>query len=279
MTGLTLEAVIADFGHLPAAPEVVMQLLEYLKQEEVDADIVARMIARDQVLAAKSLRLANSSFYGLPRRVSTIHEAVVVLGQRTVGTMVTAMAITSRFQSLQVAGYDQRLFWLHNVGTAMCARVLAQRARINPESAFTVGLVHDIGKLVLATRFPEHFSSVIDYQRRQDCRMIEAERHVLGFDHTQIGAALAKEWKFAPEIGKAVAGHHAPEDHPASPLAALIHVANVMAHVLKFSEDGNDLAPRFSVDAWNRLGLDWVEFKGLMADIDAQRQDADLLLN
>jgi len=279
MTPLSLETVIADFSHLPASPDVVMQLLDYLKQDEVEADVVATMISKDQVLAAKSLRIANSSFYGLQRRVATIHDAIVVLGQRTVSTMVTAMAITSRFQSLQVAGYDQRNFWLHNVGTALCARALAQRVRVNPENAFTAGLLHDIGKLVLATRFPEHFASVHAYQIQQDCTMVDAEKNLLGFDHTQIGAALAQQWKFATEIGEAVGGHHTPEDHPASSLTGVIHLANVMAHVLDFSGGENDLAPRISEVAWNRLGLNWGDFKHLMAEVDAQRQDADLLFN
>lgn len=279
MSTLSLETVIADFGHLPASPDVVMKLLDYLKQDEVEADIVATMISKDQVLAAKSLRLANSSFYGLQRRVATIHDAIVVLGQRTVSTMVTAMAITGRFQSLQVAGYDQRIFWMHNVGTALCARALAQRVKVNPENAFTAGLLHDIGKLVLATRFPEDFASVIAYQTKQDCTMVEAEQNLLGFDHTQVGAALARQWKFANEIGEAVGGHHTPEDHLASPLTSVIHLANIMAHVLNFSGDENDLTPRISEVAWSRLGLKWEDFKQLMAEVSAQRQDADLLFD
>lgn len=279
MTPLTVGAVISDFGNLPAAPEVVMKLVEYLKQDEVDAAVLARMIARDQVLAAKSLRLANSSIHGLRRRVATISEAITVLGQQSIETMVTAMAVTGRFQSLQVAGYDQHKFWLHNVGAALCARALAKRTGVNPESAFTAGLIHDIGKLVLAVRFPQHFSAVIDYQRQQDCRMLEAERQVLGFDHARIGGALADEWKFAPEIGRAVTGHHVPEEHPASALTSVIHLADVMAHVLDFSRDENDLAPRISELAWDRFSLDWQEFKDLMAEVDAQRDDADLLFS
>ncbi len=279
MSTLTLEAVIADFSHLPASPEVVMKLLEYLKQDEVDVDTVVGMITQDQVLSAKSLRIANSALYGLQRRISTIQEAIVVLGQRTVSTMVTAMAITSRFQSLQVARYDQRLFWRHNVGTAMCAGALAKRLGFNQESAFTAGLLHDIGKLVLASRFPEHFAGVLDYQKQHDCHMNEAERQVLGFDHTQIGAALAKQWKFSPDISEGVAGHHAPEARSAASMADVIHLADLMAHVLDFTSSENDLAPDLSEIAWQRLGLNWEDFKRLMAEVEAQSQDAELFFS
>lgn len=278
-SALTLENVIADFGQLPASPKVVMDLLDYLKADEIDHDIVAQMISRDPVLAAKSLRIANSSFYGMQRKVSTIHDCIVVLGLRTVSTMVTAMAITGRFKTLQVENYDQRNFWLHSVNTALCARVLACRAGFNPESAFTAGLIHDIGKLVLATRFPEIFSEIVAYQTQHDCLMFDAEHDVLGFDHTDIGAALAQRWNFAVEIGDAVAGHHNPEDQPASSLAGLIHLANVMAHVLSIPGNENDLVPRLSAVAWNRLGLDWQDFKRLMAEVDAQRDDAEILFS
>lgn len=277
--GLTLAAVIADFSHLPASPDVVMKLLDYLREDEVEADVVARMIAKDQVLAAKSLRIANSSFYALQRRVATIQEAVVVLGQRTVSTMVSAMAITSRFQALQVAGYDQKMFWMHSVGTGLCARALAQRLRLNQESAFTAGLLHDIGMLVLATRFPADFAHVLEYRNAKDSRMIDAERQILGFDHTQIGAALAREWKFAHDIGEAVGGHHHPEQLGEKSLANLIHVADLMAHVLGFASGANDLAPRLDEAAWQRLGLAWSDFRALMAEVDAQRGDAGLFFN
>lgn len=279
MSTLTLENVIADFGQLPAAPEVVMNLLDYLKRDEVDHDVVAQMISRDPVLAAKSLRIANSSFYGMQRKVSTIHDCIVVLGLRTVTTMVTAMAVTGRFKNLTVENYDQRDFWLHSVVTALCARVLAGKTGFNPESAFTAGLIHDIGQLVLAIRFPTDFSEVIAYRIEHDCLLVDAEQEVLGFDHTQIGEALAQRWNFSAEIGDAVAGHHSPEDRTAKSLAGLVHLADIMAHVLTASEKGNALVPRLSAVAWNRLGLDWQMFKQLMAEVDAQRNDAEILFN
>ena len=277
MKPITLGTVIGDFGNLPSAPEVVTQLAEYLRQEGADIAVLAKMISRDPILAAKMLRLANSPAYGVQRRVSNIHDAVVVLGHKSIETMITAMAVTGRFQAVQIPGYDQRRFWLHNVGTAICARLLAKCVGANTESAFTAGLIHDIGKLVLAVRFPEHYAAVLDHQRQMDCRLLDAERTVLGFEHSQVGEALATEWKFTAEISKAVSAHHTPEDHPASTLASLIHLADIMSHILNFAAEKNNLAPRFSEFAWDRINIDWKEFKVVLAEADAQRQDADLL--
>ena len=97
---LTLAEVIADFNHLPPLPRVAMELMDYLQSSDVDPEHVARLLAQDQVLAAKSLRIANSSFYGLSRTISNIHEVITILGLRTVHTIVTTAAISSRFLAM-----------------------------------------------------------------------------------------------------------------------------------------------------------------------------------
>lgn len=279
MTPITLSAVIEDLGSLPSAPAVVTQLTEYFARDEVDSKVVAHLISQDPVMAAKCLALANSSVYGIQRRVSSIHDALSVVGLQAITTMVSSMAVAARFQQLKIPGYELRNFWLHSICTALSARALAKATRINPETAFTAGLLHDIGKLALAARFPEHFSAVLEYQKREDCRMFEAEKKILGFTHCQIGEAVAEKWRFSPEAARAVAGHHEPEDHPASTITSLIHIANVMGHVIGYMDDPDDLVPRISEFAYDRMGLDWSEIRAVMLEVDAQRQDAELFLN
>lgn len=279
MTPLSLSAVIDDLDNLPSAPAVVTQLTEYFGREEVDSKVVAHLISQDPALAAKCLALANSSVYGIQRRVSSINDALSVVGLQAITTMVSSMAVAARFQNLKIPGYELHNFWLHSICTALSARALAKVTRINPETAFTAGLLHDIGKLVLAARFPEHFSAVLEYQRHEDTRMFDAEKKILGFTHCQIGEAVAEKWRFSPEAMRAVAGHHEPEDHPASTITSLIHIANVMGHVIGYTNDPDDLVPRISEFAYDRMGLDWDEIRAVMIEVDAQRQDAELFLN
>jgi putative nucleotidyltransferase with HDIG domain len=279
MSEITLEMVVADLDQLPALPEVVQDLMEYLQLTEVDVAQVAYRIARDPALAAKLLHVANSSFYGLQRQVATIPDALTVLGLRAVGTLVTGAAVATHFQGLVVVGYDQRAFWLHSAGTALCARALARELDVNMENSFTAGLLHDIGRLILAARFPEKFHSVAIYRAEHDCYPIEAEQAVLGFDHTQIGAALAMRWKFPAEITAAIASHHKPMDMTANSLVDLVHLADVMAHVLEFPGGDDDLVPPLSHVTWNRLGIGWSEFKRLLGEVDTQRDDAEWVLS
>lgn len=279
MSEITLQMVVADLDRLPALPEVVQDLMNYLQRPEVDVGQVAYRIARDPALAAKLLRVANSSFYGLQRQVATIPDALTVLGLRAARTLIIGAAVVTHFQTLVVAGYDQRAFWLHSAGTALCARALARELGTNMENSFTAGLLHDIGRLILAARLPEKYRSVMAYRAEHDCYPIEAEQEVLGFDHTQIGAALAVRWKFPAEIAVAIANHHNPMDIPANSLVDLIHLADVMAHVLEFSGGNDDLVPCLSDVAWDRLGIGWVEFKRLLGEVDAQRDEAEWMLS
>ncbi|OIR00931.1 ribonuclease Y [mine drainage metagenome] len=277
MSEISLQTVVADLDRLPALSAVVQDLLDYLQRPEVDVGQVAHRIARDPTLAARLLRVANSSFYGLQGQVATIPDALVVLGLRAVRTLVTGAAVVGHFRTL-ATGRDLRAFWAHSAGTALCARILAREQAVSAENAYIAGLLHDIGRLILAARFPEADQRVESHRALRDCSSLEAEREVLGFDHAQIGAALAARWKFPAEIATAIASHHSPADQPDGALVDLIHVADVMAHALDFPGGEDDLVPRLSAVAWNRLGLGWDEFKRLLGEVDAQRGDAESVL-
>lgn len=269
--------VVANLEKLPALPEVVMDLLDYLQQANVDAGKVAQKIARDPALAARLLRVANSSFYGLQGRVATVNDALVVLGLRAARALVTAAAVINHIETLADGG-DRRAFWRHSGATALCARSLARLTGANPEGAYTAGLLHDIGRIALLVRFPGECRNVRAWRDRQDAYLLDAEREVLGFDHAQVGGALARLWKFPPEIEIAIAGHHTPAEQPATSLSDIVHVADILAHALDFFGAEDDPIPCLSHLVWRRLGLDWIQIKQLLAEVDRQRDDVDLVL-
>src|SRR5512132_1939582 len=153
---LDVEAVVARVRELPALPAVVTELLVCFEQDNVRTDAIAERIARDQAIAARTLRLANSSFYGMPCEVKTIREAIAVLGLRSARTLVTAVALRNRFGATPAAGIDLDAFWRHTIATALAARSLARTLHTARDEAFTAGLLHDIGRLVLATGYPQY---------------------------------------------------------------------------------------------------------------------------
>lgn len=274
---MTADDVIKAVRDLPSLPAVVSELLASIDQEDLDTHALANKITLDQALTAKTLRLANSSFYGMPSKVTTIQQAVSVLGFHSIRTLVTACAVTGSFPAATASGLDFPAFWRHAVASAVCARVLAPYCRVNPDTAFTAGLLHDLGTLVLATRFPLQYRQVVDYQRQHDCLSVTAQRAVFGTDHAAVGSALAAHWKFPAAIQSAVAAHHelpppAPPGTPL-PLATLIHLANALAHALDLTGQEGDQAPPLSLEAWQALDLSTVACTRVFHDTEQLYND------
>ncbi|MES2150191.1 MAG: HDOD domain-containing protein [Pseudomonadota bacterium] len=263
---------------LPSLSSVVVELLEAMERDDIDAQQLGAKIALDQSLTAKTLRLANSSFYGMSSRVTSMQQAITVLGFHSIRGLVTACAVTGSFRPDQAGGLDFTAFWRHSLATAVGARLLAREYGIAPESAFTAGLLHDIGVLVLATGQGEDYAGVLAWQRKHDCPRIDAERAVLGIDHAQAGAALAVHWKFPAAIAEAVAAHHAPPTDGAPSLALVLHAASAFAHALDLSACEDELVPPLSQQAWDLLALSERQTSALFRDTEASFAELSQIL-
>jgi len=256
MTTLDREVLLGHLEQLPSLPQVVSELMSSFASEEVDVGTIAEQIAHDQALAARVLRVANSSFYGLQCKVGTINEAVVVLGFRAVRSMVLAVGVNGVFKPERCPGFDVSGYLRHCVGVGMVARQLAPACSHSPEQAFVGGVLHDIGQLLLADIFPEQFAAVLRYRQQHDCPMAIAERDVLGIDHAEVGGLLARAWRFPEALQEAIADHHAPATALNGSLANLIHVADAVAHGLGLAHQADEMVMPVDRTAWNRLGLD-----------------------
>jgi len=249
------DQVIQQIRDLPVLPAIAQDLMKP-GEEDVDIHVITRKVSLDQALSAKTLRFANSSFYGLQSRVTTIQQAVTLIGVDAVRHVVTANALTSYFPQYDCDGFSFIAQWRHSIATAVCARVLARHLRVNQEYAFTAGLLHDIGRLVLITHFRREYEAVIAYRETHDCEWLVAEQAVMGVDHVVTGEALAMHWKFSETIRRAIAGHHNPEAQREHSLAAIVHVANSIVHALDLSDQEDDVVPSITPSAWQGLGLD-----------------------
>ena len=271
--------IVRHVRDLPAMPAVVAEVIASLSSEDVDAFALADRIALDQALTAKVLRLANSSFYGLPSRVTSVRQALSILGLRSVRTVVTACAITGRF-TRSSGGLDFDAFWRHSVAAALGARLLALECGANQELAFTAALLHDVGKLVMATALPEKNEQMLAYRREHECDGVEAERAVFGIDHAAIGRELAASWRF-PEIIVDSVGQHHDVDAPSTPLVTtIVHVASTVAHALDLAGVEDEMVSALSSPGWRRLALSEAQTDGLFAQVEATFADTcEILLN
>lgn len=275
---LTEQALHDKAGALPALPVVAVELLASLDQDDVDVDTLARHIMTDQSLAARALRVANSPFYGLAGRVTTIQDAVVILGFRAVRSLVLASLMVKAVNHVGGAQKNPRGFWRHAVAVALCARGLARSVGACPDTAFTAGLLHDIGRIFLAACFPEHTQAAHQRQHELGGAYIQAEHEVLGLDHGVAGGVLARQWGFPSRIADAIARHHHPDQGDAADLTDLCHGADILAHALDVEGHAHAAVPQICNAAWSRLAPNWNAMSGLLRQVESDLDDTCLAL-
>jgi putative nucleotidyltransferase with HDIG domain len=278
MSGIVLDDIVRNLQDLPSLPAVVMELLSAIDQQDVDISVLAKKVSYDQALTAKTLRLANSSLYGLQVKVTTIQQAITFLGFQTTRNLITAAAVTGCFAHGQCPGFDDRAFWRHSIAAAACCKVIARRVRFNQDYAFTAGLLHDIGRLVLVSTFPKEYEQVMIWRNTNDSQVLEAEQVVMGVDHVVAGMALAEHWNFSDTIKSAIAHHHDPAEPGSGVLATIVHVANAVVHALDVAQDENDLAPTVSTVAWTALGLNEEAWLHVFRETELQFEEITQIL-
>ncbi|TXG02043.1 HDOD domain-containing protein [Massilia arenae] len=277
-SAITSEQLVQGLEDLPSLPAVVMELLGSIDQEDVDISVLARKVSADQALTAKTLRLANSSAFGLQVKATTIQQAMTYLGFQATRNLIMAAAMTGCFPSGRCPSFDDKGFWRLSIATAACARVLARHMRFNQDVAFTAGLLHGIGRLVLVTRYPEQYDAVLRERKRLDGDLLDTERAMLGVDHLLAGAALAEHWQFSGTMQQAIAFYHAPETPGAGFLATIVHVANAVAHALDLAGDADELVPAVSSVAWTALGLSEETWLHVFRETELQYEEMTAIL-
>jgi putative nucleotidyltransferase with HDIG domain len=275
---ITLEDIVARLEDLPSLPVVVMELLTAIDQEDIDISVLAKKVSHDAALTAKTLRLANSSLYGLQVKVTTIQQAITFLGFQTTRNLITAAAVTGCFAEGQCPGFDDKAFWRHSIATAACCKVIARRLRFNQDYAFTAGLLHDIGRLVLVSTFAQEYEAAMAWRTLHDSSVLDAERAALGVDHVQAGAALAEHWNFSETMKLAIGYHHDPDAPGAGLLASIVHVANAIVHALDIAQEEDEMAPAVSPAAWTALGLDGEALMQVFRETELQFEEITLIL-
>lgn len=257
---------------LPALPAVLREVLRLMRTEALHADELARQIEHDQALCSRTLRLANSPFYGLPGRVGTVHDALQLLGLRTVAGMMTAASLNAFSTLGRCPGFDFAAFWRHAMAVSLGARAIAQARGGDADQAAVSGLLHDVGQLALATYFPDELAAALDLGRSADLEPAEAERSLLGLDHADVGGMLVRHWGLPAGIVAAVEQHHRPPRTEALPAAALlidaVHLADAVAHALNAGGRPDAAVPAVSLDSWNRLDAGRLDSDPLFAHVE-----------
>ncbi len=249
---MELKQLIDSAQQLPNIPKVVQELIESFGDERVSNEAIAQKLSADQVLTAKVLRAANSAHYGGNRKVGTVSDAVFILGFNAVRTLVLASGITGTFKAPE--GFNLQAFWHNSFAVAATCRWLARFSKDDPETAFTCGMIHNIGELLIHILLPNEcreIQKVVD----RGARNPDIEKNVLGFHFPEAGAELAYRWKFPDAIVAGIRYQLDPLDAPEfSRLAALIYIADYIVHKHQTGKDSEILSD-FPNELASRLGI------------------------
>jgi putative nucleotidyltransferase with HDIG domain len=220
---------------LPSLPALLMEALQYTDPDgNQSLTHLVDKISQDPPMVVRILRIANSSFYGMSREINSLQQAIVLLGLNRVRGMLLGVCF-SKMLPVQHKDFDYPLFLHHSMAVADCTRQLASYTGIGQDIAFTAGLLHDIGRLVMVLLFPDDFSRVIKEPRPH---RVETERRIMGFDHMEIGGKAARYWNLPVAIQEVIEQHeNPPTQESAISLGLLVYTAGLL---ITEAEQGDD---------------------------------------
>lgn len=267
-----IQSIIQNVEQLPSLPDVVSKIINMVNDPDVSFKHVADEIAKDQAITANILKLCNSAYFSKGKEISSIDRAIVILGLKEVKDIVV-LATTKSVLNRVIVGYDlaRGELWRHGVAVAMLAKKIAIECnqKTIADIAFTGGIIHDVGKTVLALFVQSTFKDILNTVIEKSITFQEAEKLVMGFDHQQIGEQVAIKWKFPRVLQSIVRYHHepmnAPDEHKI--IVSIVHVANTLCLMAGIGIGSDGLYHELNYDAIKLLSLKDDELEKLFADI------------
>jgi putative nucleotidyltransferase with HDIG domain len=275
------EGVLSKVRTFPTLPMIVNKITELVSLPETSAKDIEAVVAKDQVLTGKLLRLVNSPFYGFPQKITTISRAVGIIGFEALRNLVFSSSVINLFRSQGSEIFRPAEFWKHSVGTALAAKELARHlGEKQVEEFFVGGLIHDIGKLVHEEYFGDRFRQACSVAFHKDILLREAEQEVLHFTHDQTGGLLLTQWNLPPKVIAMVRYHHQPVDaREYEREAGVIHVADILCRAKGLGSGGDNKIPLLNPQTWSALGLTLGDLEQVMGRMAEHFDEAISFLN
>ena len=275
-----LDKTINNVKDIPALPSVVMQVNAVLTSKSETVEGVSRIIEKDTALTSKILRLANSSYYGLSYHVDTLSKAITILGFNAVRNLAVTVSLFKIYDKSSSSSFDAKGLWRHSLGSAIASKTLTFKSRdkILHEKAFIGGMLHDIGKLAFYINLPEEMEGVLERLKEDKTLTLhKAEKDMLGFTHSEVGALIAEKWHFPQELTDTIKFHHKPGMTQKSPeLIYAVHAGNEIAKALGLGKSTSEKVANINALAWEKLGL---SEKDLLMPIPKIKTDFDDIIN
>jgi len=275
----TIEQILDEAGDLVSLPEICVRVNALIDDPDSSMADVAAVIAQDPALTARMLRMANSVFYGLVSKVDSVDRAAAVIGMSKIRDLVMA---TSVAETLPNDVFTMDAFWQHSIYCGLIAKAIAVETRKGQgDSLFVAGLLHDIGQLVMFHTVRDLVSEALiaSVEEPNEPPIYKIERKLIGFDHCQLGVALAKKWQLPDMLCACIEFHHEPEKADVfGDEVAATHVANSLAYLAEIKSDDLEDAPPIQPAAMETLGLNEESLLALIDGVQAEFSEVKSLL-
>ena len=273
--------LVKDIKGLVTLPDVYLRITRLIDDPRSSTADIVKAVSQDPSFTIRLLRVANSALYRFPSAVDTVAKAVSVIGTSQISNLALSMSVASSFDGMLNELVSMPNFWRHSLYCALISRHLARVAgRCDPDALFTAGLLHDIGELVIFNRLPEPAKAalllVLDSQ--DELPVYQAERQIIGFDHSEVGGEMARQWNLPPLLEECIAHHHdiaSAKRHPRE--VALVYLGNILALMAELdSFELDDFAPIDPL-AWSLTGLSEVCIEAAVREAQAEIVDVERL--
>ena len=272
MIALTPAKLVRRSIKISSLPEVYFRINTVLNDPNSSFGDIAEVIGSDVSLSARIMKIVNSSFYGFPSKIDTIAHAVSIIGTWQLRDLALSTTILTAFKGVSEKHVNMNSFWRHSITCGIAARLIAiQNREPNPERFFLAGLLHDIGRLILFENLPEEANIIMARFASEDKLLHQLERETLGFDHTDIGAALMDLWNLPDNIKEVIAHHHNPlEAKNYGYEASIIHLADIFTKSMQTGSSGDTSIPPLDPEAWDKVKLKETFLPSLWDRVESQ---------
>jgi len=238
------EKVEKTINFLPPMPSVMMDLVQALNNDDIDLRSLGNIISKDPSMSMNVLKIANSAFYGLPTKVTTVEQAVRMLGTNEITSLCISVSASRSLRAPRgVATFDMKLFWDHSVATGVIGKILCSRLNLGRwDSLYLAGLIHDVGKVVLDRFVHDVYKEIVDLTFKESISIREAETIVMGASHDEVGGWLMEKWRLPTVFGEVARYHHTVNEAPEKSIipVAIVSLADQLAR-LKGHGFGGDM--------------------------------------
>jgi len=252
-----LEKLFADLPRIPSMPRVVQDLIASLVKDDIDITSLVAQVKLDQSISARVLAMANSSGFGASKRIGAIDQAVTMIGLGALRTLVIASGISRAFA--RVDGLDMPAFWQQSMVCAGVARQMGKRQGVNREFAYSAGLMHRVGVVLIHQAWPEAARQLYSVEALTELALLENERELLGLTHCEVSAELALRWNFPPTIQNALRWCVEPLAEDAGPLAAIVYLSDSITQGLLAGDDPEKISVLLDPAVLARLNFNRVD--------------------